>query len=185
MPLSKDFAPENFRFFVLSLPVKARAMKSGRVLGWFGSGCPQVTPPSLCPGQQQAVPAELQEVQFPSPRSILTLWGQAGLGCPARTPLCPAWRELVTSRALRGANCLSDVSFPRNAAHNHSNYTWQSLIIAFPFNQFLLKYSFCARFQLIFSHRCVSGLGNIPVGRSIRTQDRMTRYISWGDPSFN
>lgn len=156
-------------------------MKSGRVLGWFGSGCPQVTPPSLCPGSPSRAPGCSVPLPKVHPDPVGTGW--AGMSC--QDPPCPAWRELVTSRALRGANCLSDVSFPRNAAHNHSNYTWQSLIIAFPFNQFLLKYSFCARFQLIFSHRCVSGLGNIPVGRSIRTQDRMTRYISWGDPSFN
>lgn len=54
------------------------------------------------------------------------------------------------SSYLWHANCLNYVSLPQNAAHNHSNYTWQSLIIAFHFNQFILKYSLCARFQLIF-----------------------------------
>lgn len=183
-----DFAPENFRFLVLLVLVRTRTIK---FWACFEMIWVRVTPvpwvaPSLWPQQPRRapdVPSRSSRLGASGPFSggdIPTHWGQAGPGCPPGPPSVQPWRELVTSGVLWCANCLNDVSFPQNAAHNHSNYTWQSLIIAFPFNQFLLKYSFCARFQLIFPLDVSQGLGNIPVGRSIGTQGRMTCHISGG-----
>lgn len=152
-----DFAPENFRFLVLSLLVKTRTIKSDHVWRWFGSGWLQSPGDtiSVATAAQDSTRHSQQELQALKFRSLpkgpsWPVGDRLGQGVLAGPRSVRPWRELLTNGALWCANGLNDVSFPQNAAHNHSNYTWQSLIIAFPFNQFLLKYSFCARIQLIF-----------------------------------
>lgn len=176
-PLVGGQLPEHFlslwnvvllREFQLSEPVfvDAKSECDFRGLGLLQPQSPNATTSALRQDQHNASLSQLgfhlttrmeptAVMWLFSDKGSILLWG-AELGCcnlagHGHIPIS-AQRE----RAQEGGGNQSSYLWRANGLncsslhHNHSNYTWQSLIIAFHFNQFRLEYSLCARFQLIF-----------------------------------